>query len=181
MDSLDLVDGDQVQVEPLQAPLNRSRHTMTRGVGRFSSFWYCGRKKRRNRPGSNGHMARCGPDKGEPCQECQGVEPDCTGGLARAECIAWRLPQHPLAGEVEMTLSSEHLGSMLVEWGLQCVMQGVGVPLIWGSNSVEGGRVGLPLTPEQVWNSEGKLLSGASLSCRLCSFLHSPLLHVLTL
>ena len=36
---------------------------MTRGSARFSAYWYCGRKKTRNRSGgASGHMPRCGPD-----------------------------------------------------------------------------------------------------------------------
>jgi len=52
MENLGLVDGDEVQVEALQPPLNLASHTMARGVGRFSSFWYCGRKKKRSRAGA---------------------------------------------------------------------------------------------------------------------------------
>jgi hypothetical protein len=161
MDALGLVDGDEVQVEPLQPPLNKALHTMTRGVGRFSSFWYCGRKKRRNRTGSSGHLARCGPDKGEPCAQCNMTEtPDCSGGLARAGCIAWRLPQHHLAGELEVMLKGEHLASLLNQRALHCVMKGVPVPLVWGSSAGGGGRVSLALMPESVWNSEGEPIHG---------------------
>ena len=152
---------EAVQVEPLQPPLNKARHTMTRGVGRFSSFWYCGRKKKRNRPGSTGHLARCGPDKGEPCAQCNMIEtPDCSGGLAQAQCVTWRLPLHHLSGEVEAMLKGAHLASLFKQRGLHCVMRGVPVPLVWGSIGGEGGHVSLTLRPESVWNTEGELIQG---------------------
>jgi len=161
MDALGLVDGDEVEVEPLQPPLNKARHTMTRGVGRFSSFWYCGRKKKRNRPGSTGHLARCGPDKGEPCAQCNMMEaPDCSGGLAPAQCVTWRLPLHHLSGEVEAMLKGAHLASLFRQRRLHCVMKGVPVPLVWGSIGGEGGHVSLTLRPESVWNTEGELIQG---------------------
>jgi hypothetical protein len=161
MDALGLVDGDEVEVEPLQPPLNKTRHTMTRGVGRFSSFWYCGRKKKRNRPGSTGHLARCGPDKGEPCAQCNMMEtPDCSGGLAQAQCVTWRLPLHHLSGEVEAMLKGAHLASLFRQRRLHCVMKGVPVPLVWGSIGGEGGHVSLTLRPECVWNTEGELIQG---------------------
>jgi hypothetical protein len=162
MESLGLVDGDEVQVEALQPPLNEARRSMTRGVGRFSAFWYCGRKKKRASTGVSTHHARCGPDKGEPCPQCEAVDsPDCSGGLPDAKRVEWRLPSHHLAGEVLTVLKGgQHLGGLFNERGLKCAMQGVAVPLVWASPVSLADSRRLFLRPEALWASDDNLIPG---------------------
>ena len=95
--------------------------------------------------------------------------PDCTGRLASAQHIVWRLPRHSLVGEVEVALKGgEHLAAFFHQRGLQCVMRGVAVPLEWGSRCREGLEesvdIALALTPEGMWDSSGLTLSEAVLS-----------------
>ena len=173
MRALGLAEGDLVQVEELLPPLNKAGHKMNRGLGKCSSIWYCGHKKKRRRQGSastSAHLARCGPDKGEPCTSCEMVdEPDCSGGLPCAQRVAWRLPRHNLAGEIHVMLQAgKLLAEVLCDRGLHVVMSGMALPLMWGGSAGSEGnseqQSGLMLLPECVWNKDGQLVLEAVLS-----------------
>ena len=147
MNCLGVADGDMVEIEPLQPPLNTSGHAMARGMDprdhkskeslergacciEISDLWCCGQSKKNVR----GVEEVCAPPRA--CPECWQAQayPNLNGGLREAARVAWRIlikPSSEGAGFEELVRDGPKF--LLDKGGLRCIQSGMTVPLIWAS------------------------------------------------
>jgi hypothetical protein len=172
LDGLGIIDGEEVEVEPLQPPFNTRGHTIARALDdrdpksaesldrascdlRVTDEWYCGQSKKNAR----GQEFVCCPPR--PCQDCRQIVAPClNGGLENAAKVLWRPVVEPVDGGSEFATFMK-LGpkALLEKWNLQCIQVGMCVPLKWEPSQVDAQCI--ILLCEGIINNTGKMLSEA--------------------
>jgi len=191
MDNLGVLDGEQVEIQPLQPPLNAEGHRVSRSLEpiklrggavdsrslacdyELSDDWWCGQQIR----DVDGTTFVCDPPNA--CTACaQLSQLPMHGGLPEAAHVTWKVILGPKApsGDFEKFLEAGPK-AVLDASRLLCIQTGMNIPLRYPPVAVDAvalGAADAPSTPaetlliacESILDSEGKALLEACLVSR---------------
>ena len=190
MDNLGVLDGDLVEIEPLQPPLNEEGHSVSRSLEPskiqpgavdsrstacdlvLSNDWWCGQRIR----DIGGTSFVCAPPNAcLACAKLTPTPPPMHGALPQAAHVAWRVLLGPTApsGDYEKFLENGPK-QVLDALHLLCIQSGMNIPLKYPPVAGKDVSNGAPSAPsetlliacESILYSEGKALLEACLTSR---------------
>jgi hypothetical protein len=189
MDNLGVLDGDQVEIEPLQPPLNEEGHSVSRSLEPcklqaavdsrstacdlvLSNDWWCGQRIR----DIGGTSFVCAPPNAcLACAKLTPAPPPMHGALTEAAHVAWRVLLGPTAPADDYQKFLENGPKQVLDaLRLLCVQSGMNIPLKYQPVAGKGFSTDAPSAPsetlfivcESILDSEGKALLEASLTSR---------------
>ena len=176
MESLGVADGDEIEVEPLQAPMNQLGHVMGRSLDQLDGktqesldtivtcyilpekLWCCGKLKTNAR----GEEYVCQFPRA--CPDCWQVASPClNGGLKTAARIAWRVAIKPVEDHNAYYGMLLQAGpkDLLHKWGLKCIQRGMFIPLKLSVESAVADTITIEC--EGIQDNDGHPLAEAAL------------------